>query len=158
MRTTFLALSLIVAGAAAAHAQTLSPADYAEINQLYARYNHAVDAADAKMIATVFTADGLFVSGARTMEGRKLVTAATPKERPQARHMATSVIINPSPEGARGSSYVMLVNLQATPPVVAGGGVYEDVIVKTKEGWRFQKRTFFSQSTPATPPAQSSTR
>ena len=149
-------LTVLLATPAAAQAPqgTLSAADYADIQQVYARYNQSVDGGNAQMMATVFTADGEFVSGARTMKGRGLAQGPV-KERPQARHMATSIVIAPSPEGARGSSYVMLVNLQATPPVIMGGGVYEDVLVKTAEGWRFKRRTYFSQSAPAAPPAAS---
>ena len=154
MKTAFCILTALLMVPAAAQAQqgTLSAADYADIEQVYARYNQGVDSGNAQMMATVFTPDGEFVNGTRTTKGRELAQGPA-KERPQARHMATSIVITPSQEGARGSSYVMLVNLQATPPVVMGGGVYEDVLVKTAEGWRFKRRTYFSQSAPAAPPA-----
>ena len=31
-----------------------------------------------------------------------------------------------------------------TPPAIAATGVYVDVLVKTREGWRFRQRTFTS--------------
>ena len=44
-----------------------------------------------------------------------------------------------TPERATRSAYVILVDLAQTP-AITGGGVYEDVIVRTPEGWRFKKR------------------
>jgi hypothetical protein len=70
------------------------------------------------------------------------------KERPKIFHISTNVLIEPASEGAKGSSYVTLIDLQKTP-AVTGGGTYEDVIVKTKEGWRFKKRSYFAEQVPA---------
>jgi hypothetical protein len=158
MRTTLLVLIATLAGAGAVWAEQGAPltvADSLELQQLYARYNMAVDSANAKMLETVFVPDGEFVSGGRTIKGRGLVPAtATVKERPQVRHMASSITFTASPEGARGTSYLMLVNLQAMPPAIMGGGYYEDVIVKTPDGWRFKTRNYYSQATPPAAPAQ----
>ena len=163
-RIAFLLVAPFVVSAGAIRAQTpttLTTQDYIDIQQLYARYNMAHDSSDAKLLEAVFTPDGEFVSGGNRRSGRGMIAAtAVKKERPQVRHMATSITIAPSPEGARGTSYVMLVNGQATPPAISGTGFYEDVIVKTSEGWRFKTRNYFPQSAPAAAQAgpQSSTR
>ena len=44
-------LGLSVAAGAADKAKALTPADYAEIQQLYARYNYAMDSSDRKQIS-----------------------------------------------------------------------------------------------------------
>ncbi len=44
-----------------------------------------------------------------------------------------------------GSAYVMLVDL-AKNPAISGGGVYNDVIVKTAAGWKFKKRSYFPEA------------
>jgi hypothetical protein len=152
-----LAAVVSLAGAHAADAQSLSGTDYAEINALYARYVYAFDSADGEMFASVFTENGEFTSGAGTTSGRKALTTMAsrgPKrERPKIFHITVNVLITPSAEGAKGSAYVMTVDL-AKNPVISGGGVYEDVIVKTPEGWKFKKRSYFAESTPPAAPAQ----
>ena len=129
-------------------------ADYMEIQQLYARYNYAFDSSDNKLLATVFTPAGEFVIGETRRKALEIVKGPA-KPQPQVFHVATSIMFNASPEGARGKSYVILVNLLATPPAVTGGGSYEDVLVKTSQGWRFKQRAFFSATTPAAPAASS---
>ena len=51
--------------------------------------------------------------------------------------------IDPSPEGATGTSYFLRVSLGqgGKPSALTGGGVYRDTFVKTSEGWRIKKRT-----------------
>jgi hypothetical protein len=141
-------------------ASKLSPMDYEEIRQLYARYNMAFDSNDAKLLETVFTPDGTFTMGAgNSRQARTMIAPnAVKTARPQVRHMATSITITPSPEGARGTSYLMLVNGQSTPPSVMGTGYYEDELVKTPDGWRFKSRIYYSQSAPAAAPPQTSSR
>lgn len=57
-------------------------------------------------------------------------------------------------------AYLMLIDLKKA--TVIGSGIYEDVIVKTPEGWRFKSRVFHNQfappaeaaATPAAPAAK----
>src|SRR5437867_3731059 len=142
----------VVAAAVAAGPQNkskLTADDYAEIHNLYARYNYAYDSSNAEMYGGVFTTDGEFVVGDRVLHGRKEIGDLTKgrgavKSRPKIFHVGSSVVVDPSPEGAKGSSYVVLMDLQKNP-AISGGGVYEDVLVKTKEGWRFKKRSYFAE-------------
>lgn len=155
-RTAILLAALVLLPAALASAQSgkLSTDDHLEIQKLYARYNHAHDSSDAKLLATVFTPDGEFVLNGRPMSALGMIKPDIAKPQPQVRHVATSIVVDPAPEGARGTSYVILVNLQATPPAIMGGGFYEDVIVKTPQGWRFKKRTYSPQGAPAPAPTK----
>ena len=157
IRTAMLLAALVLLPAAVASAQgaKLSADDHFEIQNLYARYNHAHDSSDASVLATVFTPDGEFVLNGKPMSALGMIKPGNAKTQPQVRHVASSIVVNAAPEGARGSSYVILVNLQATPPAIMGGGYYEDVIVKTPQGWRFKKRTYSPQAAaPAPAPAK----
>lgn len=151
-----LFVAALIVPAAAQKPASLALADYAEIQQVYARYSHGIDASDSKLLSTVFTADGEFVMGTNVRKWSDLAQGPA-KERALARHVTTSIVIDPTPDGARGTAFIMLVNLQATPPAFTGGGVYEDVLVKTAAGWRFKKRTYFQQSA-APAPAKPSSR
>ncbi len=146
-----LLLSVTVSTGAAG-SPTLSGNDYGEINALYARYAYAFDSSDAEMFASVFTADGEFITGTRTTAGvaalKAMASGRGPKkERPKIFHLTMNVLITPTAVGASGSAYVVTVDL-AKNPAISGGGVYEDVIVKTAEGWKFKKRTFFPEARP----------
>lgn len=153
-RTILIALSTCALLFAVAHAQqkrpTLTAQDYAEIQQLYAQYSHGIDsgADDGLMFARVFTPDGALIAPTGTTEGREKLAelARRGKKSPtNVRHWAVNVLIEPSPEGANGSAYVLLVNIgeSGQPSGVMGGGIYRDVIVKTSEGWRIKKRAYY---------------
>src|SRR5581483_8124062 len=69
MRRVFLMFALLIAGAAAGSATLaaqskstarLTAADYTEIQQLYARYNTAIDSGDGAAWAATFVPDGVF--------------------------------------------------------------------------------------------------
>ena len=130
----------------------LSGTDYAEIHRLYAEYAYAFDSGNAEMYAAVFTPDGEFATTMGDLKGRTeiaaLVEGRALRERPKILHVTTNVIINASAEGATGSAYLLALDL-AQSPAVTGGGVYEDVIVRTSEGWRFKKRAYFAEPGPA---------
>jgi hypothetical protein len=148
-----IALLLSVVVDAGAGPPTLSGADYGEINALYARYAYAFDSSDQDMFASVFTPDGEFVTGTRTTAGvtalKAMASGRGPKkERPKIFHLTMNVLITPTAAGASGSAYVITVDL-ARNPVISGGGVYEDAIVKTPQGWKFKKRIFFPEARPA---------
>ena len=69
-------------------------------------------------------------------------------------------MIDPSPEGARGSAYFTQISAgeEGKPPVMGITGIYTDVLVKTSEGWKFKSRSF-AYATPAKPrPATTSSR
>jgi uncharacterized protein (TIGR02246 family) len=143
-------LSLVVGTAAWTYAQsggaaTLTPQDYLEIQQLYARYNWAIDAGDIEAYVALYTPDGTFntfngAAGLRTFM----------KDRPAGtrRHWNTNLIITPSPEGANGKVYLMLLDVGVKPPAASAAARYEDRLVKTAGGWRFKKRQTTSDPAP----------
>jgi hypothetical protein len=129
---------------------SLTALDYAEIQQLYGRYAIGYDSGNGDLWARAFTADGAFVlPGGKTLAGRRQLAefAAAPgnnKGPTNVFHVNSNITIEPSPDGATGIAYVLLVNLGASgqPSTLTGGGVYRDEFVKTSEGWRIKKRIY----------------
>lgn len=131
--------SLLTADPAWAQGQgSLTTQDYIDIQQLYARYNVAIDSANAEAYANTFTADGVF----NTFSGREaLLGFARGYKGINSRHWNTNLVITPSPEGAKGSVYLFLMDVSTKPPSISTAIQYDDTLVKTPQGWRFKKRT-----------------
>lgn len=165
-----IAIALGVAIAAAAHAQTsgkvtpLTALDYAEIQQLYARYAFAYDTAEDNgyAYARLFTPDGAFTFPNGDPRKRCNPTCQGPEALAQlARgtgnkgpltlsHVTTNIVIDATPEGANGKAYLTLVGI--------GAGVYADKLVKTSDGWRFRLRSYTPLPNPQRTQAPSQTR
>ncbi len=151
----YLALALVIFGVAAwVHAQgrsskAPSAQDYVEIQQLYARYNHAIDSGDAEAWAGTFTPDGTF----NKSSGHDALVAfvhnwVEKMNGGSRRHWNTNLLITPTPEGATGAVYLFLLDISAKPPAIAGAARYDDVLVKTAQGWRFKSRATKGESAP----------
>lgn len=146
---------------AAVKPAALTALDYIEIQQLVVRYAKAIDscANNGYDYADLYTSDGWFGSSrdgvlvSKSQGREKLAEAAgggaakcAKLNRPGGLwiHTMTNHLITPSPEGATG--HVDLVY-----PLERGAGFdtdhmghvghYEDVYVKTENGWRFKSRT-----------------
>lgn len=125
----------------------LTGQDYAEIQQLYARYNHAVDAIDGEGVASVYTPDGTFNLGKnRQLVGHDALVHWVNTEVKanhavdHRRHWNTNLMIAGTPEGAKGAVYLLTINVGVNPPVILQAGRYDDTLVKTPQGWRFKTR------------------
>jgi hypothetical protein len=128
--------------------------DYIEIQQLVAKYAFALDTCSngGQDYADLYADDGVFIYGVNGQEwrGRKaLIEAAGGPtcERlarlPYMSHTTANVVIEPSPEGATGKSYLIYPGqngnfFDAVHTGHAGG--YQDVYVKTPNGWRIKSR------------------
>jgi hypothetical protein len=147
----FIALGLF-AGASWAATPPLSAQDNFEIQQLYARYNNAIDSGDAEGWAATFTPDGVFntFSGHDALVGfvkmwREKLGGATRK------HWNTNLQISGDSKEATASVYLMLVDFGTKPASILMTGMYSDSLIKTKDGWRFTKRTTKGDAAPAAP-------
>ena len=141
----------IAAGAAWAQqrggaVKPLSAQDILEIQQLGSKYAYGLDtgADNGYYYANVFTTDGSF--GNTVGRDKLAALAGEGGGRLKLRgyqHIISNFIVEPTAEGAVGSQYVQVLTVggQGKPPMVDHGGRYEDVYVKTAEGWRIKKRT-----------------
>lgn len=157
---------VLVAGAAPAQQNDSAPAtltamDYIEIQQLNERYVHAIDNCieNGYEYASLYTRDGVFVDlwsdagveqgGIRWQGPAKLMEVSGggvqgckgwTRRAEAISYMIAGLVITPSPEGATSKSYLFAVGVGGDPRAVEREGSYEDVYVKTPEGWRFKVR------------------
>ena len=131
----------------------LSPEDYIEILHLINEYPRDVDPGSVRDASWMFTKDARstgMTGGApmTTPQDHKFFYGSLVAPNGQAkkggnRHFNTSPIIIGLPDGtARGSSYMMGVSTKEKggKPTIDLIGKYEDVYVKTPDGWRMKER------------------
>jgi hypothetical protein len=146
---------------ARAQDSSLSALDYLEITQLINRYAYAIDtcADDGYAYADLFTPDGVFIDknsdtgfaqGGRVLaRGREALAELVGGGSRGCRtklvwtdwsHLMLNHEITPTPEGAKGRIYLVQLGMEG-PGSVARHGGYEDVYVRTTDGWRIESRT-----------------
>jgi hypothetical protein len=119
---------------------SLTAQDRADIQKLVAEYARALGTCAAQEYSALFAApDGFFASGPRgKVQGQKKLIELVESERhcnnnSERRAMnAPTAVVEPSADGAVGRA------------VLGTSGHYEDVFLKTRDGWRFASRTFIS--------------
>jgi SnoaL-like protein len=157
--TTALMLSTPRVDAAAA--PKLSAADYQEIAQLTNRYAYGIDtcANNGYDYADVFTPDGEFIdrnsdagfkAGGRVLaKGRDALATLigggsrgckTKLVWTDWSHIMSNLVVTPTATGATGRLYLLQMDIKGPGTIERHGG-YEDVYVKTKDGWRIKSRT-----------------
>ncbi len=125
--------------------------DQLEIQQLYARYNHAIDAGDGAAWAACFTPDGTFSSATGTFTGREQLQGfgTAFASRLKARHWTNNLVLDGDGDAATGSCYLMLLRLtpgEQPPASILVTAIYRDELRRTPEGWRFASRTVVGDS------------
>ena len=140
---------------------SLSALDYYEITQLINRYAYAIDtcADNGYAYADLFTPDGVFIDknsdagfaqGGRVLaQGREALAELVGGGSRGCRtklvwtdwsHLMLNHEITPTADGATGRIYLVQLGMQG-PGSVARHGGYEDVYVRTENGWRISSRT-----------------
>jgi len=133
----------------------LSPEDYIEILQLQSHYPRDVDPGSVRDASWMFAKDARAMIGGAPLTKPEdfknfystLVAADGQAKKGGNRHFNTSPIIIGLPDGtARGSSMMLGVSIKEKGgrPTVDLIGKYEDVYVKTPEGWRIKERIWRS--------------
>lgn len=130
---------------------TLTAADRLEIQELLSRYMFVLDSCpdhnNGYDYADLYTEDGQFGSGLKGRDALARAAGRTPEGgcRPirlrgamNQVHLNVAPIIEPAPEGARGISYLMMVDGPSNE--IYWNGWYQDVYAKTPKGWRFKSR------------------
>jgi hypothetical protein len=156
MARTLIAAGMVVVAAvvtaAVVHGQsgTLTTDDYIAIQQLYARYNVAIDTGDAEAWAATFTPDGNFNNSNKGHDALVQFIKDWREKRDGAnrRHWNSNLVITPAANGASGSVYLMLMNIGVRPAAVAMTARYQDTLVKTALGWRFKERIIHGDAAP----------
>ncbi len=165
-----IACATVLAGAGLQAQQTrgkvqkLTGEDYAEIQMLSAKYGQAIDscADNGYAYADLYTADGTFIdmwtdkaiaAGGEKWTGREKLreiasganVTGTPCSSPRMNgsisHLILNIVIKPSAEGATGNSYMVELGGSGSGNKITRMGNYQDVYVKTPDGWRFKTRT-----------------
>ena len=145
----------------AAQGGALTAQDYAEITQLLNRYAYGIDTCGGNGFdyANVFTTDGVFIdknsdtgyaAGGRVLaRGRQALAelvgggsrgCKTKLVWTDWSHLMLNHEIAATPEGAKGRVYLVQLGMRGPGTIERHGG-YEDVYVKTEEGWRIKSRT-----------------
>ena len=156
------------ASSQAGQTPALSALDYLEIEQLVYRYGYALDtgADNGFAYADLYAPDGTFTGtnqgpNGRTYQGRENLAALARGGRRGPNfvsHYVTNVVVEPTPSGVVGRTYVAILDIgnggNNSVSKVDHGGLYNDVYVKTNDGWRFKSRTFYSSTSgaPVQPP------
>jgi uncharacterized protein (TIGR02246 family) len=126
----------------------LTTDDIVETNQLYARYNNAIDSHDGAAFAACFTADGYLDTGMGPREGAEAIdafVAETAAMLPGLRHLAHNVVVDGDGDSATGSAFLVAYDTSGGHKVMATGR-YTDELMRTEQGWRFSRRVFTADS------------
>jgi 3-phenylpropionate/cinnamic acid dioxygenase small subunit len=121
-------------------------ADKDAIRELLARYCFLLDGYRLNEFAALFTADGEWISRNGNATGPKaieeLLRGMVPEPAPGRRrkHFTTNIIIDLSGDSAAVVSNFLVVRDSETGPTIAVAGTYDDVVVRTPEGWKFRSR------------------
>ena len=142
----------------ATSAATLTPQDYIDIQQLVSSYAYGLDGNtdNGATYANLFAPGAVF--GRPRTEGRDNLAALAntqPRGANYVRHFITNHVIEPSPGGAIGKEYAVIIDIgeNGNPGRIALGGRYDDEYVKTAQGWKFKTRTFTPSRVDVQPPA-----
>jgi hypothetical protein len=151
----------------------LTALDYIQIQQLVAKYARAIDTCsnNGYDYADLYTPDGIFlpmvngksVTGIQGREKLAEVSGGGSKGcknvgwiKQGVHHIYVNHIITPTPEGATGTVDMMMIGLGGDPNKIESDGYYEDIYVKTAQGWRFKQRThhaLLNEGQRVTPPS-----
>ena len=143
-------------------AQQVGPAeltalDYFQIQQLVAKYARAIDTCsnNGYDYADLFTPDGFFAPSMNgqiitKIQGREQLAEVSgggsngcknvPWIEEGVRHIYVNHIITPTVKGATGTVDMLMIGLGGDPNKIEHDGYYEDVYVRTPQGWRFKSR------------------
>jgi hypothetical protein len=156
--TGVVAILSLPASSLAQKTTELTALDYIQIQQLVAKYARAIDTCsnNGYDYADLYAPDGVFlpmvngkaVPGIRGREKLAEVSGGgskgcknVPWIEQGVHHIYVNHIITPTPEGATGTVDMMMIGLGGDPNKIESDGYYEDIYVKTAQGWRFKQRT-----------------
>ena len=121
----------------------LTPEDRAEISNLLAAYNLAVDTNDPEGWAATFTEEGIFESGPAQIKGREeLVRFVRENRILGARHWLTNVLLEGNDQAATIRAYLFMGRWENGNYKVFVTGSYADSLTRAGGAWKFTHRIF----------------
>src|SRR5262249_21714695 len=152
-----------------ARPQPLTAADRLEIQELMNRYMFILDSCpdhnNGYDYADLYTEDGQFGVDRKGREALAAAAGRTPeggckvirrRGTMNQIHMNVSPIIEAAPGGARGISYLMMIDGPTNE--IYWNGWYQDVYARTPKGWRFKSRLHVGGTKAGVPSDLSSAR
>jgi uncharacterized protein (TIGR02246 family) len=128
----------------------ITPADYAAIQQLYARQSHAVDAGDGPAWAESFAVDGVLrsptydgaVSGSDQLSMfAESFHAAMVREGVTRRHWITALALDPADDVVAARCYAMVIaTRQGAAPQIERSVVFRDTLAQRDGHWVITRR------------------
>ena len=117
--------------------------DQLAIRELVARYNYAIDEERPEEWVATFVSEGTFEStalgahsgGDALLEFAKGYIAAF-----EGRHVTSDFVVTVDGDDATARCYLIAVNAKTTPPSILTTAVYDDVLRRMPDGWRFVHR------------------
>jgi hypothetical protein len=155
---TVAAILALPASSLAQKPMELTALDYIQIQQLVAKYARAIDTCsnNGYDYADLYTPDGIFlpeVNGKHILgiQGREKLAEVSGGGSKGCKnvgwieqgvhHLYVNHIITPTADGAKGTVDMLMIGLGGDPNKIESDGYYEDIYVKTAQGWRFKQRT-----------------
>ena len=118
-------------------------ADKDEIRELMHRYCFCMDEGRFGELSRLFAPDGVWTAPYRTATGpadiEAWLTQSVPPT-PKRMHYVMNSIVSLAGDHATGRSNYLVMVEGSDGPVPSVCGTYADELVKTAEGWRFQRR------------------
>ncbi len=129
--------------------------DKLAIEELIARYNHAIDALQMDVWLDCWTNDAVFDGIGKYLVGKVAIKEFADGYRqnyapkiPGGRHFTTNIVSTVVGDRATSRSYLQLWSTRANGAQIAYTGVYEDVLVKQDGLWRFAGRKMVQDKPP----------
>ena len=117
----------------------ITPQDYMEIQQLYAKYYQSYDSGDPDAWASVFTPDGNF-NGTKGTEALKNVIRNGPAKGTNVRHWMSNLLLIPIDDAVQAKVYVLQFDTRAQPITAITYSRYDDLLVKVNNTWLFKEK------------------
>ena len=117
--------------------------DKLDIRELVARYNYAIDEERPEEWVATFVPEGTFEStalGAHSGADALLEFAKGYIAAFEGRHVTSDFLVTVDGDEATARCFLIAVNAKTAPPSILTTAVYDDVLQRTPDGWRFVHR------------------
>lgn len=129
---------------------SLTAQDTLAIHELLARYCHGMDAARADLVIDLFVDDAQILTQVGNSTGKDKIHAwinerlAQRDPKFQVGHNLLNPLVSPVSDSEARVRSMLLYTKQSldfsSPCELVATGIYEDVVVKTADGWKFKAR------------------